>query len=77
MSHGVQIQTQVKDAAAVRAGCKRLALGEPTEGARWLTSSFALLLGRVSYKSWERFSGAVQPQSVATERCSVPHAFFS
>jgi hypothetical protein len=32
MSHVVQIQTQVKDAAAVRAGCKRLALDEPTEG---------------------------------------------
>jgi hypothetical protein len=32
MSHVVQIQTQVKDAAAVRAGCARLDLDEPTEG---------------------------------------------
>jgi hypothetical protein len=32
MSHVVQIQTQVRSAAAVRAGCKRLGLGEPVEG---------------------------------------------
>jgi hypothetical protein len=29
MSHVVQIQTQVRDAAAVRAGCRRLGLAEP------------------------------------------------
>jgi len=32
MSHVVQIQTQVKDAAAVRAGCIRLQLDAPVEG---------------------------------------------
>ena len=32
MSHVVQIQTQVRDAVAVRAGCKRLGLAEPVEG---------------------------------------------
>jgi len=32
MSHVVQIQTQVKDAAAVRAGCNRLQLDAPVEG---------------------------------------------
>ena len=32
MSHVVQIQTQVRSAAAVRAGCKRLGLAEPVEG---------------------------------------------
>ena len=48
MSHVVQIKTQVKDAAAVRAGCKRLALDEPTEGEVWLfnetTSGLAVQL---------------------------------
>ena len=29
MSHVVQIQTQVRDAAAARAGCQRLGLSEP------------------------------------------------
>ena len=32
MSHVVQISTQVRDAAAVRAGCVRLGLDEPVEG---------------------------------------------
>ena len=32
MSHVVQVQTQVKDAAAVRAGCKRLQLDDPVQG---------------------------------------------
>ncbi len=32
MSHVVMVQTQVKDAAAVRAGCKRLQLDAPVEG---------------------------------------------
>jgi len=31
MSHVVQISTQVRDAAAVRAGCERLGLDEPVE----------------------------------------------
>lgn len=31
MSHVVQIETQVRDAAAVRAGCVRLGLDEPVE----------------------------------------------
>ncbi|EMI57053.1 hypothetical protein [Rhodopirellula sallentina] len=32
MSHVVQIETQVRDATAVRAGCSRLGLDEPVEG---------------------------------------------
>jgi hypothetical protein len=32
MSHVVQIQTQVRSATAVRAGCKRLGLDVPVEG---------------------------------------------
>ena len=32
MSHVVQIKTQVRDAAAVRAGCVRLGLDAPVEG---------------------------------------------
>ncbi|WP_404311048.1 hypothetical protein [Neorhodopirellula lusitana] len=32
MSHVVQIETQVRDATAVRAGCVRLGLEEPVEG---------------------------------------------
>ena len=32
MSHVVQIATQVRDAAAVRAGCRRLELDDPVEG---------------------------------------------
>ncbi len=32
MSHVLQIQTQVRSAAAVRAGCNRLGLDEPVEG---------------------------------------------
>jgi hypothetical protein len=32
VSHIVQIQTQVKDVAAVRAACKRLGLAEPVAG---------------------------------------------
>ncbi|TWT55537.1 hypothetical protein [Allorhodopirellula solitaria] len=32
MSHVVQISTQVRDAAAVRAGCVRLGLDQPVEG---------------------------------------------
>ena len=32
MSHVVQIQTQVKDPAAIRAACRRLNLDEPEQG---------------------------------------------
>ncbi|TWT55483.1 hypothetical protein [Allorhodopirellula solitaria] len=32
MSHVVQISAQVRDAAAVRAGCVRLGLDQPVEG---------------------------------------------
>lgn len=32
MSHSVQIQTQVKDAAAIRAACQRLNLPAPVQG---------------------------------------------
>ena len=32
MSHVVQVQTQVKDAAAVRAACQRLGLSAPVQG---------------------------------------------
>ena len=32
MSHIVPVDTQVKDAAAVRAACKRLGLAEPVQG---------------------------------------------
>lgn len=32
MSHVVNIQTQVRSAAAVRAGCRRLGLADPVEG---------------------------------------------
>ena len=32
MSHIVEIQTEVRDAAAVRAGCNRLGLPRPSEG---------------------------------------------
>ena len=32
MSHVVQIQTQIKDATAVRAACQRLGLAEPIQG---------------------------------------------
>lgn len=38
MSHIVQIQTEVRDAAAVRAACKRLGLAEPVEGKHRLFS---------------------------------------
>jgi hypothetical protein len=41
MSHTVQIQTQVRDAAAVRAGCRRLGLPEPVQGTFELFSGSA------------------------------------
>jgi hypothetical protein len=41
MSHIVQVQTQIRDAAAVQAACRRLALPEPVQGAHRLFSSSA------------------------------------
>ena len=38
MSHIVSIQTEVRDAAAVRAACKRLGLAEPVQGTTRLFS---------------------------------------
>ena len=38
MSHVVEIQTQVKDAAAVRAACQRLKLEQPSHGTAKLFS---------------------------------------
>jgi hypothetical protein len=32
MSHTVQVQTQIRDAVAVRAACQRLSLPEPVQG---------------------------------------------
>ena len=41
MSHVVEIQTQIKDAAAVRAACHRLKLPEPVHGTTKLFSGEA------------------------------------
>ena len=41
MSHIVQIQTQIKDATAVRAACQRLGLAEPIQGKTKLFSGEA------------------------------------
>lgn len=41
MSHIVAIQTQVRDPAAIRAACERLALPPPTEGSFRLFSGHA------------------------------------
>jgi hypothetical protein len=41
LSHIVQIQTQVKDAEAVKAACRRLGLEEPVEGTASLYSGEA------------------------------------
>ena len=41
MSHVVEIQTQVKDAAAVRAACQRLKLEQPSRGTAKLFSGEA------------------------------------
>jgi hypothetical protein len=38
LSHIVQIQTEVRDAAAVSAACRRLKLAQPTEGTTQLFS---------------------------------------
>lgn len=41
MSHIVQVQTQVRDATAVQAACRRLGLPEPVQGAHQLFSDSA------------------------------------
>ena len=41
MSHIVQVQTQIKDAAAVRAACQRLGLLQPVQGKTQLFSGEA------------------------------------
>ena len=43
MSHIVQIQTEIRDAAAIRAACNRLRLPEPVFGEVKLFSSSAVL----------------------------------
>ena len=52
MSHIVQIQTQVRDAAAVRAACQRLQLEPPQEGTFRLFASQATGLG-VRLRGWK------------------------
>ena len=48
MSHVVQIQTQVRDAAAVRAGCARLKLPEPkTENVKLFSETVSGLAVRL------------------------------
>lgn len=51
MSHIVEIKTQVKDAAAVRAGCNRLRLPPPIHGSHRLFSSQMTGLG-VQLPDW-------------------------
>ncbi len=51
MSHVVQIQTRVRDVAAARAGCKRLALDEPVEREVKLFSETATGLA-VQLRDW-------------------------
>ncbi|TWU54385.1 hypothetical protein Poly51_31020 [Rubripirellula tenax] len=51
MSHVVQIKTQVRDAAAVRAGCSRLGLDAPVEGEVKLFSETVTGLA-VRLKDW-------------------------
>jgi hypothetical protein len=51
MSHVVQIQTQVRDATAVRAGCKRLGLDVPVEGETKLFSQTVTGLA-VQLREW-------------------------
>ena len=52
MSHIVEIKTQIKDAAAVRAGCNRLRLPTPIEGTHRLFSGEATGLG-VQLPDWK------------------------
>ncbi|QEG00136.1 hypothetical protein Mal15_42050 [Stieleria maiorica] len=51
MSHIVEIQTEIRDAAAVRAGCNRLGLQPPGEGTFKLFSKTASGLG-VQLRDW-------------------------
>ncbi|MCM2371876.1 DUF1257 domain-containing protein [Aporhodopirellula aestuarii] len=51
MSHVVQIETQVRDATAVRAGCSRLGLDEPVEGEVRLFSETVMGLA-VQLREW-------------------------
>jgi hypothetical protein len=51
MSHVVQIQTQVRDATAVRAGCLRLGLNEPVDGETKLFSQTVAGLA-VQLREW-------------------------
>ena len=51
MSHIVQIQTEVRDPAAVRIACERLQLPSPTEGSFQLYSARATGLG-VQLPGW-------------------------
>ena len=51
MSHIVQIQTEVRDAAAVRAACARLKLAAPVEGTHRLFSGEVIGLG-VELPDW-------------------------
>lgn len=51
MSHIVQIQTEVRDAVAVRAACARLRLPEPVQGTFQLYSAEATGLG-VKLPDW-------------------------
>ena len=51
MSHIVEIQTEVRDASAVRAGCNRLGLQPPNEGTFKLFSKTVSGLG-VELRDW-------------------------
>jgi hypothetical protein len=51
MSHIVQIQTEVRDAAAVAAACERLALPQPVDGSHRLFSGPVVGLG-VQLPDW-------------------------
>jgi hypothetical protein len=52
MSHIVSIKTEVRDAAAVRAACRRLGLAEPVDGKTTLFSSEVSGLA-VKLPDWE------------------------
>ncbi len=56
MSHVVQIKTQVRDAAAVRAGCVRLGLDEPVEGEVKLFSDYRVLTIHLRMASFSLFA---------------------
>ena len=51
MSHIVQIKTQVRDAEAVHAACRRLGLGEPVQGTTRLYSNEVTGLA-VQFPGW-------------------------